>query len=65
MVPAGQLKVAHFSKFEVQTLFYIFYAMPKDAAQVRVPVQNIRLSSRALGREKCLSQKPPIPAANA
>jgi hypothetical protein len=28
------LKLTHFSKFQNETLFYIFYAMPKDALQV-------------------------------
>lgn len=29
------MKLTHFSKFQNETLFYIFYAMPKDALQVR------------------------------
>jgi len=28
------LKASHFSKFQLETLFYIFYAMPRDIAQV-------------------------------
>lgn len=27
------LKLTHFSKFQLETLLYIFYAMPKDALQ--------------------------------
>jgi CCR4-NOT transcription complex subunit 2 len=28
------LKMSHFSKFQLETLFYIFYAMPRDVLQV-------------------------------
>jgi CCR4-NOT transcription complex subunit 2 len=31
--PHPALKTGHFSKFDVQTLFYIFYAMPRDILQ--------------------------------
>jgi CCR4-NOT transcription complex subunit 2 len=29
------LKTTHFSKFTLESLFYIFYAMPSDILQVR------------------------------
>jgi CCR4-NOT transcription complex subunit 2 len=29
------LKTTHFNKFQLETLFYIFYAMPQDVLQVR------------------------------
>lgn len=32
-VPQPALKTGHFSKFEVGTLLYIFYAMPRDVLQ--------------------------------
>jgi CCR4-NOT transcription complex subunit 2 len=28
------LKTTHFNKFQLETLFYIFYAMPQDVLQV-------------------------------
>jgi CCR4-NOT transcription complex subunit 2 len=31
--PHPALKTGHFSKFDAQTLFYIFYAMPRDILQ--------------------------------
>ena len=30
------LKTSHLSKFQLETLFYIFYAMPRDVLQVRL-----------------------------
>ncbi|KAG0468020.1 hypothetical protein HPP92_017348 [Vanilla planifolia] len=32
--PSPQLKQGHFAKFHLGTLFYIFYSMPKDEAQL-------------------------------
>ena len=32
--PAPRLKPGYFSKFQQDTLFYIFYSMPADEAQV-------------------------------
>jgi len=33
LVKLAVLKLTHFSKFQLETLLYIFYAMPKDALQ--------------------------------
>lgn len=41
------LKLTHFSKFQNETLFYIFYAMPKDALQV-TPQHNIHTQTHVL-----------------
>ena len=46
---------SHLSKFQLETLFYIFYAMPKDVSNLRrVNKQNgSRIGSSAYAAQSC------------